>query len=424
MSGILTADEIAFLEKMRMKNEKHRLSQAKYREKNKDKVDDYNKKYNQDLRQKQQEINKKLLKADEPLKTINIEKIVEVPKIDKRTRRGKKQTTTIEIKPSYTTRNEPLEYSTIEDYIRKANIINKLFNKQNLPQDVKAEIRKLLNDNPNIDENLILNEMTYIKNDVEPTINFLRSHYQNDNSFKSYINILAVITSHFKTINTKIYQTLTKIGKSVNTSVQDKREDNILNDEDEGKIINLDKNEILKNMDKFENVEDMLLYGLYTLFPARRLDYRNMKITTETNADKLNEINYLIIAKNKKFVFNDYKTYKIYGKQVFDIPNDLDTIINKYINIKGLKSGDFLFPLNRNNQEITSQPNFTKKIASVFKKVYGIPISVRFLRMSWASSLYNMNRSMKEIKNITYTMSHSPEESRLYNKIFITNEKK
>ena len=92
---------------------------------------------------------------------IDIDEIISTPIIDKRTRRGKKQKTIIDIKPRYETRGEPLEYSTIDDYIAKANIINKLFNNRNLPADVKAELRKLLNDNKNINENLILNEMNY-----------------------------------------------------------------------------------------------------------------------------------------------------------------------------------------------------------------------------------------------------------------------
>ena len=63
------------------------------------------------------------------------------PIIDKRTRREKKQRTIIDIKPRYETIAEPLEYSTIDDCIAKANIINKLFNYRNLPADVKAELR-------------------------------------------------------------------------------------------------------------------------------------------------------------------------------------------------------------------------------------------------------------------------------------------
>ena len=102
----------------------------------------------------------------------------------------------MDIRPRYETRGEPLEYSTIDDYIAKANIINKLFNNRNLPADVKAELRKLLNDNKNINENLILNEMNYINDNISDTINTLRTHYKNDNTFKAYTNILTVILSH------------------------------------------------------------------------------------------------------------------------------------------------------------------------------------------------------------------------------------
>ena len=178
------------------------------------------KKY-EDQRTKLNEINKKIVQPT----PINIQQIiVEPPKIDKRTRRGKKITpTTNDIQPSYETRKTPLEYSTIEDYIKKADILQRIFTTKSLSQQVKAELRKLLNDNTNINELLILNEMTYINNDIEPTIAKLREHYKNDNSFKSYINILAVITSHFKTLDKQIYQTLTKTNIFVNQQVQEVR---------------------------------------------------------------------------------------------------------------------------------------------------------------------------------------------------------
>ena len=53
---------------------------------------------------------------------------------------GKNKKTKIDIKPRYGTREETLEYSIIDDYIAKANIINKLFNNRNLPADVNAEL--------------------------------------------------------------------------------------------------------------------------------------------------------------------------------------------------------------------------------------------------------------------------------------------
>ena len=188
----------------------------------------------------------------------------------------------MDIQPSFQTRNEPLEYSTIEDYIRKANILNLFFKEKDLSQPVKRELKKLLNDNPNINERLILDEMDYLEKDVEETINKLRNKYKNDNSFKSYINILSVISSHFKTLKDN-YQIFTKLGKVTNMKVQEKREDNELDETEQGKIISLNKTEVLINIEKLESVDDKLLYGLYTLTPSRRLDYRTMIITNETD---------------------------------------------------------------------------------------------------------------------------------------------
>ena len=78
-----------------------------------------------------------------------------------------------------------------------------------------------------------------------------------------------------------------------------------------------------------------MIYGLYTLFPARRLEWRLVKLTKETNLDKLDDNLYHLIIKpnSKEVVFNEYKTKKKYKQQKFDIPNDFksDQIINDYI---------------------------------------------------------------------------------------------
>jgi hypothetical protein len=204
--------------------------------------------------------------------------------------------------------------------------------------------------------------------------------------------------------------------------VQEKREDNELDETEQGKIISLNKTEVLSNIEKLESIDDKLLYGLYTLTPSRRLDYRTMIITNETDISKLNELNYLVLnkegMKNKKFVFNDYKTSKTYGKQVFTIPTELDNIIDTYLKTKGLSSGDKFIPLNRNKNEMLDEGNFSNRIKNVFHKVYGIPISLRYIRMSWSSDLYSKIPNVKEIKQLSFMMWDSPNESRLYNKLF------
>ena len=289
-------------------------------------------------------------------------------------------------------------------------------------QGVKAEIRKLLNDNPNLNEPLILNEMTYINNDIDQTIAKIREHYKTDNTFKAYINILAVITSHFKTLDKQIYQTLTKTNIFVNKQVQEVRENNELNEEDFKKIIDLDRTTILSNIPKLKRIDDILLYALYTLFPARRCDWRNVKITVETDTEKLKDdsTNFLIISTSPfQVVFNDYKTYKKYGQQIFELDDpNLNEIITQYIVLEKLKPNDYLFHLQRSVKEIISEPDFSKKVSNVFDKVYDIPISVRFIRMSWASDLYAKNPSVREIKEIATKMAHSVDESSKYKKLF------
>ncbi len=90
--------------------------------------------------------------------------------------------------------------------------------------------------------------MSYICDDIEPTIAKLREHYKNDNLFKSYINILAVITSHFKTLDKQIYQTWTKTNIFVNKQVQEVRENNELDEVNFKKNIDLDRTTILSTI--------------------------------------------------------------------------------------------------------------------------------------------------------------------------------
>lgn len=231
MTSMLTAEEQAFLEKMEQQRQRHKESQAKYRERNKDKMNEYNKTYQENQRIKRNEIKRKLMHSalanGEPLPPapIDIEEISKKEKINKRTREGKKKASQPEIKPNFETRKEPLGKKTIDDYLQKADILNRLFNGRSLPQVTQGELRKLLNDNKNLDKSKIFDEMKFIIEDVDNTANILRQSYKNISSFKSYINILAVITSHFKEYES-IYLIYSKLGKITNKEVQEVREEN------------------------------------------------------------------------------------------------------------------------------------------------------------------------------------------------------
>ena len=420
MSGILTSDEIIFLEKMENEKKLHANAQKNYRLKKsqndpqyKTKINEYMKNYNAKKQNKYAVIKKKLL-SEAPPKTVLIPSANEI--INKGTKRGRKQA--VEITPSYQTRKRDLKPRTIQGYISKANIIHRLFKGHNLSPELENVLLNLIN-NVDVDEKFIIDNMDYLK-DITPTIETLRTEYYNDNSFKTYINALVVITSHLPSLKDN-YQILTKLNININNAVQDKRDENKLEEYEKDKIIDLDRNLILKHLNSLTNIKDKLVFALYTLQPARRLDWREVVLTTETDEKKLedDDLNFLSISsKGKKVIFNNYKTDIKYGQQVFKLTDpELNKIIDIYIKTKKLKEGNYLLSLETNKRRPIAQSNFSTKIEQVFYKVYKEPISVRFLRMSWISALMKTNPTNKEMKELAKEMAHSKDEQSRYNKI-------
>ena len=194
----LSVDEIAFLEKIDKERKQHAEAQKKYRNKKaqedpeyKKKLREYMKSYNEKKQNKYFLIKKKLLN-EEPPKTVLIPSIGDDIKVDRRTKRGKKQIA--EIVPSFQTRKTELKDNTLKSYISKSDIIHRILTGKSLSPELEEELLKLFTDEA-FDEKIIIDNMDYL-NDIEPTINTIRSNYSNNNSFKSYINVLTVITSH------------------------------------------------------------------------------------------------------------------------------------------------------------------------------------------------------------------------------------
>ena len=419
-----TLEQKAIIERVEKIKALNKIRQQRYRDNHKNDENfkeeraKYQRDYQKNLKEKYNNILGKENKI-EPSKTIDIKEIIRPPPTSKRNKRyQKKNNITTDIKPSFIDRKSPLEQSSIIEYLKKLNIIHKHLINKALDAKLKGELNKLISNNE-YDEKYILSNMPYLE-DVEKLIENLRAKYPNENSFKSYLIPLTVILSHIKSYNNQ-YQTITKIAKKINDNIQKIRGDNVLPDNESIKIIDLDKETILSKLNLLTNIQDKLIYGLYCLFPSRREDdYRLMRITYSNNPDNLdNEYNYLQIEKNKiNFIFNQFKTFKKFGQQIFQVPNGLNDIILNYIREKNLKELDYLFYSNKNPKDKLSQSNFSTKISTTFKKVYGIPISIRYIRKSHSTHLYNTAHTNKwstnEINKYQDMMAHSSGESNLY----------
>ena len=237
--------------------------------------------------------------------------------------------------------------------------------------------------------------------------------YNNENTLKT--NLMPFVRLFSLAKNDKlsmIYKKLSNEIIKINKEYELKRNDNTINEEDQNKIVSYDKEIILNNIEKLENIEDKVIYGVYTLLPPRRLEYSNVYLRTRSFYKKEDENkNYIIIFKKRpvQFVFNDYKTKKTFGRQEINIPEELGIILMEYIKSKKLKTGDKLFDYTSNYLGVV--------ISKVLLDVYGEKMSLNYLRRSYATYMNTLNISNNEKEILSIMMGHSYNQNLKYRKI-------
>lgn len=200
--------------------------------------------------------------------------------------------------------------------------------------------------------------------------------------------------------------------------------------------------------------EDYLLLSFYILHPPRRSDYQNMYIE-DISLDDINPCHIITtnseysgewfslnrlqkderINKTKNpgknyyvnyngtgyFIFNDYKTYSFYGKQIIEVKTELNNIIQNYIKFNNLKTSDKLLDL--------SHKNYIQRIQTIFKGYTNRQPSIDILRHSYINYIItnynntNESASFGQRKIISLMMSHSIATQLIYFKFYKDTEK-
>tara|TARA_B110000003_G_scaffold274072_1_gene313104 strand:+ start:734 stop:1744 length:1011 start_codon:yes stop_codon:yes gene_type:complete len=308
--------------------------------------------------------------------------------------------------------NTNLKNTTIENYITKIKYIH--YNICNKKINIK-KISNILLDAYNIkDIEYVIKNFNYLEN--KKLVTYLYNKYENINTIKSYLIPFTVLCSKIDYYNeNNVHKNLIENIEKINKTYEEDRDNNSINIEDKNKlIINYDKEELQKQLETLNNIEEQLIFALYTFIPPRRLEYSNM-IIEENDINLDNKYNYIIIDNNNpiKFVFNNYKTNKVFGKQIYYIDDDIKNLINEHISINNKKKNDLLFNYKSNN--------FGKKLTNIFKKIYSENITVRWLRISYTSYIRKQNLTNNELKIVSEKMAHSLETNSKYNKIKMYN---
>ena len=241
----------------------------------------------------------------------------------------------------------------------------------------------------------------------------MEKRYLNKTSLKVYLipyTVLMSFLSKEKYFYNK-YEFLSKYIINLNKEYEQERDNNMVDDKDKDKIItDYDEESLYRNVDKLGTPIKKVIYGIYTLIPPRRLEYNKM-VLSAISEKRNNETNYIILRKKEpiKFIFNDYKTAKSYGTVETIIPERLRPIIRDYLKKNKKKRGDKFLDLNDNQ--------FIKLVKETFKDVYGVEITVRWLRISYATYIDSLNLSNNEKQELAIKMGHNREQSSRYRKL-------
>ena len=394
-------------------NQQNALHQRTYKAKKKaENPEEYRKKRSEEMKiyrakRKEREAHLNLTNpqntvAAEPKKTVELEPLENGPKRDKRGRPPNAEKN--RIIPLFKRTNKPLEKSTKEDYLSKLNIINKLMLKQPLSDIGKKEIIKAL-ENKQFYASVLEINMKYLRN-IDDVVQKLRDKYQNDNTFRGYINPLVVILGklpHFS----KEYQQLAKLNIKLSNEYSAERDKHIVKEKDKNKLISFSPQEIKDGIEKLTNLSDKAIYVLSVYF-LRRLEIRTLILSLEED----DEDNVLVVDKHYnpiKVIFNKYKTHKVYKQQSIDVPQEIKGILKDYLVKNKIKAGEYVLGQVSDRNKFVAQGNFSNKIKDVFNKIYNADITNRWIRQSYATHKNDDNflEKMKEFEKDANLLSHS-----------------
>ena len=200
-----------------------------------------------------------------------------------------------------------------------------------------------------------------------------------------YIAVSATLTLYPK--YSKIYKKYSEKVKFGTTSAREENSKNEKNEKQKESMIPLTEvMEVREKLKKeFDDVEKLaarewnryiayILLCLYTMIPPRRnRDYSEMVWCMDEPEELEADKNYYVVNKSC-FIFNTYKTSEVYGKQVIDVPEELNSILVRYIDLyrdvcKLEECNPLLIHIDGNR--IHPVNGITKLLNKVFKKKIG-----------------------------------------------------
>ena len=303
-----------------------------------------------------------------------------------------------------TRKDTPLSKISINNYIAKLNKISQLVEGHDFTD------YKFLEDTKKVLHALNASSLKSKKDYMTPIIKVLQHYKVSEDLIKNYRNVLG----EHKEKEDKV--------RGDNKLQKQKDKDNAMSLEDINKKYNEYK------IYKDEKIDaNKLLYKLIVAFYFKnnvilRNDLPNFKIASDKKKDLNKDYNYIILKGDKpsKIVMLNYKTAPTYGKQTFDITNELSELLKEYIKLFKKQSGDYLFSTPDGNPILRN--TFLKYITKSMDEVLGSPLNIDLIRSIIISHYYDKPMSINDKKNLALRFLHSANVQQEYVKMDLLDD--
>jgi hypothetical protein len=159
-------------------------------------------------------------------------------------------------------------------------------------------------------------------------------------------------------------------------------------------------------------LQDYIIYCLYTLTPPLRLDYARTRIVFSVAELSGCSENALVWDSNPRFILREYKTAAKYGVVELPVPPELQEELSEWLD---LNQSDWL--LCKESGEPMDDNALAGALRRVFTKAVGKPLSCSILRHIYISYMRRGEMPWLEQQDLAKAMCHSAQMSVLYRKL-------
>lgn len=247
----------------------------------------------------------------------------------------------------------------------------------------------------------------------EPVLKWLDALELSNSSKKSYLAALLSVVPK----DTELYNVYGKKMKSFSVAIKEVEQEQKASPKQEEKWLSWD--EIVAACDKakpetpedFFALQDWIILCLYTKMEAPlRADFAPMAVSGLDFNDE-NKGNWLKIDDTKAvIVLNEYKSFKKWGRQAFDVPEPLYHILWEWTQVHN-PSGWLLV---KENGEPYDESNLSQRVIRVMKRLTGKECGISMIRHAFQTLMDKGEKSLKDKERLARLMLHTASVAETY----------